>query len=385
MPEPTPNHSEARSVSIAMVVLFVVVISAPLCATLINIAGGPGTVREEQQAPTPRLPHDLRSAAAFPGAFKWYFMDRFGFREYLIRVHGRVKVEWLRTSSHRNVVLGRNGWLFMSGEHVLDDHRGAKPFSHSELAAWVETLRQRTRWLAARGVPYLLVIAPNKETIYPEYLPSALVPASAPTRLDQLAEALASVPEVSWLDLRPTMREAREKSRVYYKTDSHWNAVGGWFAARAIVGRLTDWRIHRFPETAPTPLTTRIIEGGDLARFLGLASRLAEEDLWPASLPGVLQDDSGARLTWKLLDVVYRERVNAVRPDGGAKAVIFRDSFGEALIPWLSQAFGYTVWRWSYGFDEALIERERPLVVIQQITERKLTTIGPDGVPLPGS
>src|SRR5882762_1576720 len=99
MLEPASKHSEARSKSIAMAVLFVVVISAPLCATLRNIAAGPGTDRWEQQAPTPRLPHDLRSAVAVPGAFKWYFMERFGFREFLIRVHGKVKVEWLRTSS----------------------------------------------------------------------------------------------------------------------------------------------------------------------------------------------------------------------------------------------------------------------------------------------
>jgi len=142
--------------------------------------------------------------------------------------------------------------------------------------------------------------------------------------------------------------------------------------------------VRRFPDTAPTPLTKKIVEGGDLARFLGLAADLPEEDLWPAAVAGVLHDDSGAPLTWKTLDVISREEVTAVHPGGGATAVIFRDSFGEALIPWLSQAFGRAVWRWSYGFDEALIERERPMVVIQQFVERKLTTIGPDGVPLAG-
>ena len=96
----------------------------------------------------------------------------------------------------------------------------------------------------------------------------------------------------------------------------------------------------------------------------------------------MLLDESGAPLTWKTLDVVMREKVTAVRPGGGATAVVFRDSFGEALLPWLSQAFGRTVWYWSYGFDKALIEREQPAVVIQQLVERKLATIGPDGTPL---
>jgi hypothetical protein len=277
------------------------------------------------------------------------------------------------------VVLGREGWLFMSGEQVLDDRRGAQPFSQADLAAWVDTLRERSRWLAARGISYLLVVAPNKETIYSKYLPLSIAPAGAPDRLDQLSEALASAPEIAWLDLRPVMREAGKKYRVYYKTDSHWNAVGGWFATQAIVGRLSDRRVHRFPDAIPVPLSTRVIEGGDLARFLGLAGDLEEIDLWPAAAPGALRDGSGAPLTWKLLDVISRDKVEAVRPDGGPKAIVFRDSFGEALIPWLSQAFGHTIWRWSYGFDQALIERERPTVVIQQLVERKLLTIAPGG------
>ncbi len=369
--------------STAMIALFVTVICALLGATLRNIAAGPGAIREEQQAPTPLLPHDLRSAAAFPGAFKWYFTQRFGFREALIRMHGKLKVGWLGTSSNRQVVLGREGWLYATDDQALDDHRGVRPFTKGELDAWVAALRERTHWLAQRGISCLLVIAPNKETIYPEYLPLRLAPAGATTRLDQLTETLVSAPDISWLDLRPVMSKAREASRIFYRTDTHWNAIGGWFAARAIVDRIPDQHMHPLPDTVvPTALTKTILDGGDLARMLGLAKDLPEEDWWPTPASAALHDDSNAPLTWKTLDVIFRKDVIAMRPNGGLTAVIFRDSFGEALIPWLSPTFGRTVWRWDYGFDHALIERERPSVVIQQLVERKLTTIGPDGNPV---
>jgi hypothetical protein len=40
--------------------------------------------------------------------------------------------------------------------------------------------------------------------------------------------------------------------------------------------------------------------------------------------------------------------------------------------------FSYSVFTWQHGFDASLIERERPDVVIQELTERWLLG-GPQG------
>ena len=56
------------------------------------------------------------------------------------------------------------------------------------------------------------------------------------------------------------------------------------------------------------------------------------------------------------------------------QALVLRDSFGEALIPFLAESFRRTVYVWQDAptFDRDLVVKERPDVVIQEMVERKL-------------
>ena len=53
-------------------------------------------------------------------------------------------------------------------------------------------------------------------------------------------------------------------------------------------------------------------------------------------------------------------------------AVCFRDSFAAQLIPFLAEHFERMLCIWDTNFDRAIIEHERPAVVIQEIVERAL-------------
>ena len=64
------------------------------------------------------------------------------------------------------------------------------------------------------------------------------------------------------------------------------------------------------------------------------------------------------------------------------RAVVFRDSFSTALIPFLSEHFGRIVYLWQYDLDAEVIERERPDVVILQMTERALASHPPTNPPM---
>ena len=52
------------------------------------------------------------------------------------------------------------------------------------------------------------------------------------------------------------------------------------------------------------------------------------------------------------------------------KAIVFRDSFAINWYPFLGQNFGEVLYLWQYDWNRPLIERERPDVVIDEITER---------------
>jgi len=67
---------------------------------------------------------------------------------------------------------------------------------------------------------------------------------------------------------------------------------------------------------------------------------------------------------------VVTEQSDATLP----RAVIFRDSFASALIPFLSEHFSRTVYLWQNNFDPDIVTQEHPDVVIQEWVGRHLGT-----------
>src|SRR5512140_3288609 len=65
-----------------------------------------------------------------------YFNDHFGFRKRLIRWNHHWKSQLFRTSSPKDVLTGREGWLFHSGERMLDHWSRQAAFSEQDLQNW---------------------------------------------------------------------------------------------------------------------------------------------------------------------------------------------------------------------------------------------------------
>ena len=53
---------------------------------------------------------------------------------------------------------------------------------------------------------------------------------------------------------------------------------------------------------------------------------------------------------------------------------MFRDSFANALVPYLSESFDQILYVWERDMNPRIVERNEPDVVIQQIVERFLGT-----------
>jgi len=110
---------------------------------------------------------------------------------------------------------------------------------------------------------------------------------------------------------------------------------------------------------------------GNLTTKLGLEGRIGEDRLLlepprmsRAADPGPRPLDPQRRLSAAERSIASRLRV-----------VMFHDSFGLSLQPLLSESCSRIVFssgptNWRLNFDPALVEREQPAVVIQEIGER---------------
>ena len=247
---------------------------------------------------------------------------------------------------------------------------------------WQKLLEKRRDWLAARGIQYLFIVAPDKHDIYPEMLPGwlqAAAPAGRETKLDQFLSYMKEHSTVPVLDLRPPLVAAKKIAPTYLQNDTHWNSFGGFVAGQEVVKFLGE----KIPGLPPLRLedftwTNAPFTGGDVARQAGREP--AEKNYFVFSpKPGVaspkLHTDTRIVSTWG-------PRNEAVISEGAAPltvgAVIFHDSFA---APWV-QFFGHSFQRVVFlnekrEFNTQLITDSHPQVVITEMLERFFNTYEP--------
>ena len=309
--------------------------------------------RDLAQAPT----GDYASFAEFADGWERYIVDNFGFRPYLIRWYSFLKLNLLGVSPVPSVILGKDSWLFYHSEALADgntvnDFRGTIPLSKAELVKLQQRLEENQRAFARENVGYLVVIVPNKSTIYREFMPDSVRTFRHTTRLDQLLDHMRRHSSVNLLDLREALFRAKREHPVYWKTDSHWNSYGAYIGYVEIMRRLAAF----FPALSATPIAGGEVKtessptGGDLAQMLFLQHALAEENETRFNL-----DDA---------------------PDQcPRKTLIFRhDSFGDGLYPYLRRHFKelaniapFAPYRWQAIFEK------RPQAVLHVFAERYIT------------
>jgi hypothetical protein len=307
--------------------------------------------------PPPSGPLALRE---WRRGFESYFDDHFGWRASAVRHFHRLNYLLFRASETDEVVVGREGWLYYGGTAV-DFQRANQPFSDWSLRQWLKTIEERQKWLDGRGIRYLLTVAPNKHTLYPEHLPAKLRRTGESTRWETLAPPLSRRVETALVDLHGPLLAAKRREQIYERTGSHWNSRGAYVAYSAIFERLNRW----FPRLEHVPWQRVELAQGepaDLAIILGLEETLAETLLEPSG--GVRYPRPELKRNGDLITTQDDPSL--------PRAVIFHDSFSEALIPYLAEHFSYAVFRWRASFDGDLVLRVEPDVVIEQRVERRL-------------
>jgi hypothetical protein len=314
-----------------------------------------------------------------PGWAEGHFTEHLLEQTVVAGWNGRAKTDWLHVSPTPRVLLGRDGWLFYNPSAEPAAVPPDDPSFPARLDRWAGALFARRTWLADRGISYLVVLAPDKQSIYPKYVPPCA--RLAASSLDELLLRLEKDTELDVLDLRPTLRAAVPAGPVFWRTDTHWNPTGAYLGYAATVNALA----RSFPSMSLLPrsaFATRPMHsgGGDLARLIGLAGRMPEDVsrydlLTPAHARLV---DEGAELQSDQRLAHVRPQVWINETSDGPRVLLLGDSFADdTYCSLLAEHCRRLVRVGSYAGQEELIERERPDVVIFEFAERILQTYVP--------
>jgi len=220
-----------------------------------------------------------------------------------------------------------------------------------------------------------VAVVPEKFTIYPEHLPRWVIKSAEPSPFDRVAAAMRAVDRAAFIDLRPALHAAKAHTRVYYQTDSHWNYLGAQVGYDAIMREVQrTLPPDRLPGIVP-PQRPAYVPGvdfysGDLIGMLGLPELVREDDVAP--LGKILADTVSRCAKPVAADPLSGVETYVCDRPGLPRAIIYCDSMAIPLIPMLAENFSRVLFVSSRKLDPALIEREKPDIVIEELVERSL-------------
>lgn len=125
---------------------------------------------------------------------------------------------------------GKNDWLFL-GNAYNDTVAKLKLAITPDRKTIRSTMAQFSKLAgtaAESNIPVVLIMGPNKSSIYPEYLPDELVPSSQKYSSFFLEE-LRKIPNLTVYDPTADLLEHKQsEGLLYWMTDTHWNPKGAF-------------------------------------------------------------------------------------------------------------------------------------------------------------
>lgn len=330
----------------------------------------------------PGLPKGVNNIHSYFSGINDYLNDHFGLRaHYIYRYKRELQKLFGRDNVTPRVIEGVDGWLFYNKFRMIDDFLGFTPLSAEQLDWWLASVQEKNKWLQEQGIRYLLVVIPNKQAVYPEYVMKDGVAMKGISRFEQLQSHLKGKQLELMPNLHLQLQPERYEKPLYYKYDSHWTQFGAYIGFTSIMELLQEWFPREEFVTGFTfgPDKTGTIGNtgprGDLARLI-LQPFL--EETYPELQRFKRCEPIRTYLPYEFSNLdTKRGSPSFIRTckKKNLRGLVFRDSFFVPVEPLLSENFQEVVYLWK-SYDqtnvEELLSHYKPDIVIEAVAERHM-------------
>lgn len=318
----------------------------------------PGAADAAEGAEMPPLVENGTVNSDFGDAFEEYFAKSFAYRNRVVDFFSALKSE-IFSEGNEQVVVGRDNFLFFAD--TLDSFSGNNAMTDAEINAVADSLLNLYEYAASRGANFLFAPAPNKNSIYPEMMPSRYTMQTEGRELDRLFAAL-DTRSVPYIDLREKLIDAKDDLLIYHKRDSHWNTEGARIAIGAIADKL-GFATPDFGQYGPTAVSDF---SGDLDTLLYPEKKMYDDN--------TAYDLSELYIYTSAYSTPMDMQIST-RGAGSGKLLVFRDSFANAMIPFLASSFSEVRFERAIPYRIDLIDTFNADTVIIEIAERNLSEL----------
>ncbi len=292
-----------------------------------------------------------------------YFEDHFAFREFFVNVDAIIQSKVFCVSNVDSIVTGTNGWLYYSA--TLDDYLGQNLMSERSIYNAAHNLSIIQSYVENNGATFAVTVPPNKNSLYGENMPyydSMIV--SAEKNIDHLQIEMENQ-NVNYIDLFSAFKNSTDV--LYLKRDSHWNNMGAVLAYNEILSSLGI--NHDLLETVSVVRRKTTI--GDLNTMIYPLTAVPEwnynyeyEQSW-----NYISDADNVDDAW----------IQTENPEGEGTLLMFRDSFGNTLLPLMANTFsnGFFSQGIPYNIGEYMNSFKPDTVIIEKV-ERNINQFSED-------
>ena len=268
------------------------------------------------------------------------------------------------------VIIGKDDWLFYKDNidgDTIADFEGTNRYGKNELNEMLKTVRYIQGKMEDRGVKFAILVPPNKENIYSEFMPD-IYSYNPLSSTDIMVDYLRSN-GISILSPKDGLMRYHSDIQLYYSYDSHWNQLGGYIGVKTLMDfwniplqEIDEKRILSYP------LKGKYHYGAmdDLAQMSGLIAILNDE---------LEYEIEGTRLIdWQRYEKEQNAKEISYFKNTEARlsetVFLIGDSFRTAMIPALCQIFQnvYIVDRSNYS--ASMLEELNPDYLVVEYVER---------------
>ncbi len=338
------------------------------------------SIEKKHEEALPSLIRNGRINTDFFQGITDYVADHFAFRQELITADAELKAEIFHSSANDKVIVGKAGWLFF--QETMNDYQKRNLLSDREIHNCAAVVRLIQQGVELQGAEFAFTVAPNKNTLYGKYMPDRFQAGSGEGNLEHLITEMKEQ-KVHYVDLQMHLR--KEKKQVYHKLDTHWNNLGASIACETLLDFVGKDHIHYENES----YTRKKNFSGDLQGMLFPKSTKKD---WNViyDRPWTYEYVNSVTSTEQMEIQTENQTEKAGQKDSvkeGHKKqkkhnslVMYRDSFGNALVPFMAQEYSAGYFTKEVPYDLSLVDTHKADDVVIELAQRQIPTLL-EGVP----
>jgi alginate O-acetyltransferase complex protein AlgJ len=261
-----------------------------------------------------------------------------------------------RASAARDVIRGKDGWLFLRGgsNDVLDQHSGRRRMTAADRDAWHAALSDRSAWAADHGIAHRAIFVPDSQAVYRHKLPDDIAAQLIPHDQRPLPAMIASLPpHVRAAVLYPLdeLIAASSRNETFQRGDTHWTEFGSWTVYGALKASLAGLQVDWISDDRVRFHARE--EWGDLG------SKLDPPQTTQCLRADVADADATRIYTNNVRNNGFLRAYRRADPAAARRCLVFADSAARNIERFLVNTFEETIIvhssrRFDYRFAEAI-------------------------------